>query len=421
MLKAFKYRLIPDNEQVFKLAQAFGCARFLYNNLLSWWINEYETAHKEMRYMEHLPLVSFFKKDNSFLKDVDSLVLMNARRNFEHAIKNFLSSKKGQRKDKKVGFPTFKKKGIKDTCQTNNVNNAIRIDYEKGCIKLPKLKWVKCILHREIPAEGKIVACTMTKGKDNKYHVSVLVDLPERKVSPKTNDNLKVIGIDMSLSQFAVDSDDNVSNDTKAKYIRQYRLNEHKLAKLQRKLSRKQKGSKNREKARQRLASYHSYISNCRKDFCHKESLHYARDYDVVVIEDLNMQAMSQTLHLGKSVNDLGWGLFREYLTYKCKDYNTELVIADKWFASSKTCNVCGEKNDMLQLSDREWICPHCGSVIDRDINAARNLRDYYNKIRYNTVGTAEINACGEETPTSKSFFDASCSLKQEAPSFMKG
>ena len=290
MLRAFNYRLYPDKIQVQKLAQAFGCARFLYNNLLSWWSTEYETAHKEMRLMDKLPLVTYFKKDFPFLKDVDSLVLMNARRNFEHAIKNFFDSKKGKRKGRKVGFPTYKKKGIKDICQTNNVNNAIRVDYDKSCIKLPKLGWTKCRLHRMIPQEGKIVCCTMSKSKDGKYHVSVLVDFPEREttLTEKDIDTLKVVGLDMSLSNFVVDSEDN-GNDTKTTYIRQYRKNEKKLKKLNKRLSRKVKGSKNREKARQRLASQHAYIANCRKDFCHKEALHYAREYDVIVIEDLNM------------------------------------------------------------------------------------------------------------------------------------
>ena len=424
MLRAFNFRLYPDKVQVYKLAQAFGCARFLYNNLLSWWMTEYETAHKEMRLMDKLPLVTFFKKDNPFLKDVDSLVLMNARRNFEHAIKNFFDSKKGKRKGKKVGFPTFKKKGVKDACQTNNVNNAIRVDYERDCIKLPKLGWVKCRLHREILEEGKIVCCTMSKTKDGKYHVSVLVDFPERETTPTERDvdSLRVVGLDMSLSEFVVDSDES-ADVTKTKYIRQYRVNERKLKKLNKRLSRKAKGSKNKEKARQRLASHHAYIANCRKDFCHKQALHYARDYDVVVVEDLNMQAMAQTLHLGKSVSDLGWGMFRTFLAYKCEHYNTELVIADKWFASSKTCNESGEKNAMLRLSDREWVCPHCGSVINRDLNAARNLRDYYNnKIKNNTAGTAEINACGEHChcEESRDSFQTN-SMKQEAPHFREG
>ena len=426
MLKAFKYRLYPNEEQVVKLAQTFGCARLLYNNLLAWWKNEYQSARHEGRSMERLPLVTFFKKEFSFMKDVDSLALMNARRNFEQALENFFKSKKGKRKGRKLGFPVFKKKGVcKDSFQTNNVNNAIRVDCDKELVKLPKLGWLKCRMHRDIPQEGKLLSCTVTRAKDGKYYISILAELPTQEVKDKVrdSDNLRVVGLDMSLSNFVVDSESDESDDTKAKYVRQYRKNERKLRKLGRRLSRKEKGSKNRAKARARLASKHAHVANCRKDFVCKQALHYAREFDAVVIEDLDMQAMAQALRLGKSVNDLGWGMFKARLAQKCEEYGTELVVADKWFASSKTCNACGEKNDNLQLSDRVWVCPHCGSVIDRDYNAACNLRDYYfNNIINSTAGTAETYACGdtchyEEVHSSSQ----AVSLKQEAPPFRKG
>ena len=147
---------------------------------------------------------------------------------------------------------------------------------------------------------------------------------------------------------------------------------------------------------------------------------YFARKYDVVVIEDLNMQNMARSLRLGKSVMDLGWGMFKTWLGIECEKYDTYLMKADKWFASSKTCHKCGAKNTLLELSDREWVCPNCGCVIDRDRNAAINLRDYFLK-QYNTAGTAEINACGDNASTLRETLVQVLSSKQEAPHFREG
>ena len=206
----------------------------------------------------------------------------------------------------------------------------------------------------------------------------------------------------------------------KTKYVKQYRKNERKIKRLQRVLSRREliptgemvyskkynkdipktERSKNREKARIKLAKLHQHVSNCRRDFSIKQAIHYARMYDVIVIEDINLQDMKRTLKLGKSVNDLGFGIFKQWLQYKCDEYGALLVKADKWYPSSKLCNHCGNKNSLLQLSDREWVCPECGSVIDRDYNAACNLKDYYYNMSNNTVGTTGINAYGDTTST---------------------
>jgi len=190
-------------------------------------------------------------------------------------------------------------------------------------------------------------------------------------------------------------------------------------------MSRKQKGSSNRNKARIILANMDRHIANCRKDFAHKMSKYYASNYDVIVIEDINMQdqAKSAMKGHGKSANDLGWGMFKEFLKYKCEEYDTLLVVADKWFPSSKTCNHCGSVNKGLTLNDREWVCPECGAVISRDYNAACNLRDWYfrNNNNNNTAGTAEIYTCGDSTSTVRETLLQVGSLKQEAPSFREG
>lgn len=417
MLKAYKYRLSPNPVQQQYFAQAFGCARLLYNQLLDWWIVNYRIAKQNDTQMENLPLVTFFKKQFPFLKDIDALALMNARRNFEASLKNYFQSKKGKRKGKKVGFPTFKKKGVsKDSFTTNNIYNNIRI--LDNSIKLPKIGYVKFVNHRPLPADSKIIAVNVSKTPSNIYYISVMVECADNYKVRNNVSEPNVVGLDMSLSQFVVDSD-NTTDNTKTKYVRQYRKNERRLKRLQRILSRRQlittdemvyskkkqknvpkvERSKNREKARLRLAKLHQHISNCRRDFSIKQALYYARNYDVVVIEDINLQDMQRTLHLGKSISDLGFGIFKEWLSYKCDEYDTLLVKTDKWYASSKTCSKCGYVNSDLRLSDRKWTCPDCGEVHDRDYNAACNLRDwYYNHKEIHTAGTAGINAYGDTT-----------------------
>ena len=430
MLKAYKYRIYPDENQKMMLAQAFGCARLLYNSLLGWWNDEYAAAKRENRHMEKLPLVTYFKKEYPFLKDVDSLALMNARRSFESALKNFFDSKKGKRSGRKSGFPKFKKQGkCSDSYTTNCQDGTVRIEGDR--IKLPKVKWVDCHLHRAIPEDGKIVRATVTRNRAGNYHVSVLVDLPERE-APKREYNLsslKVVGLDMSMSRFAVSSDAE-DDAAKTKYVRLYRQAERRIARLSRTLHRREMKkdgdsgrrcpSKNREKARIRLAKANQKVANRRDDFTWKMAVHYARNYDVIVLEDIDMQLMARTLHLGKSVNDLGWGMFRQQRSWKCREYDSVLMYADRWFASSKTCSHCGNVNRDLKLSDREWTCPECGAVLDRDYNAACNLRDYFFRmmdLRNNnsTDGTAGIDACGDLSSTLRETLMQAGSAKQES------
>lgn len=411
MKRAYKFRIYPNEEQRVLIDKTIGCARLMYNLLLGDYKEQLDDRTNgqsvEMKSVKH------FKEEYDFLSEVDSLALMNARQNLRSSLDNFFKSRKGKRKGRKIGFPRFKSKArSKLRYTTNNQKGTVAVDEHRSAIKIPKLKWVKANLHRQVL--GSISMCTVEHRRSGEYYVSIVVERDVRCTTKNIPlERQRVVGIDMSLTSFAVDSDK--SNDvTKTKYVREYRENERRLKRLQRSVSRKQKGSMNRDKARMCLARFHEHIANKRKDFCHKESLRYARDYDVIVIEDLDMQAMSRTLHLGKSVMDLGWGEFTTFLKYKCEEHGSILVVADKWFASSKICHECGEKNTLLKLSDREWVCPHCGCVIDRDYNAALNLRDYY----YNTVWTTGIHACGEETTTSVETLVQATSLKQEAPNF---
>jgi putative transposase len=236
-------------------------------------------------------------------------------------------------------------------------------------VRLPKLKDVKIKLHRQLPSDCEIKSVTISQTASGKYYISIFVEV-DAEIEPVLSCADKVIGLDYSSKELYVDS----FGDS-ADYPRYYRKLEAKLKKEQRKLSKRKKDGKNREKQRQRVAKLHEKVANQRKDFLHKQSRQIANAYDAVVVEDLNMRGLAQSLNLAKSTNDNGFGMFRTFLDYKLKEQGKELVVIDKWYPSSKTCHVCGEINHELTLADRAWTCD-CGTIHDRDMNAAINIRD---------------------------------------------
>lgn len=417
MYKAYKYRIYPNKEQQKKMNKFFGCCRFVYNKCIEWYSDAYKSWKENGTDIGKTPLLTEFKKDFEFLKECDNAALAYSRSNFERAIKDFIKSKNGKRKGKRLGFPKFKSKHkSKMTYKTCDAHGGIRF-VDDSHIKLPKMGLVKCVKHRDF--DGVINAVTVEMKPSGKYYISVMVDCPdeiELKINKKNNyNNLNVVGLDMSLSDFAVSSHE--EDNTIVKYVRNYRKNEKHLSKLQRKISRKEKGSKNRMKSKRQVAVLHEKIANQRKDFINKTALYFASKYDVIVLEDINLQDMSRTLHLGKSVSDLGFGEFRTLLEQKCNEYDTTIFYVDKWYPSSKMCSSCGTINKSLKLSDREWVCSECGTCHNRDFNAALNLEQYFTN-QYNTVGTTEINACGDNASTLRAIVMQVLSLNQEAPSF---
>ena len=417
MYKAYKYRIYPNKEQQTKMNQFFGCCRFVYNKCIEWYSDAYKSWKENGTDIGKTPLLTEFKKDFEFLKECDNAALAYSRSNFERAIKDFIKSKNGKRKGKRLGFPQFKSKHkSKMTYKTCDAHGGIRF-VDDSHIRLPKMGLVKCVKHRDF--DGVIKAVTVEMKPSGKYYISVMVECPneiELKINKKNKyNNLNVVGLDMSLSDFVVSSHE--EDNTIVKYVRNYRKNEKRLSKLQRKLSRKEKGSKNRMKSKRQVAVLHEKIANQRKDFINKTALYFASKYDVIVLEDINLQNMSRTLHLGKSVTDLGFGEFRTVLEQKCNEYDTTIFYVDKWYPSSKTCSSCGAINKSLQLSDREWACTECGTCHNRDFNAALNLEQYFTN-QYNTVGTTEINACGDNASTLRAIVMQVLSLNQEAPSF---
>lgn len=364
MNKAFRYRLYPDKEQLELINKTFGCVRFVYNRMLADRKEKYEQCKDDKETLKELKYTTpaNYKDEFIWLKEVDSLALANAQINLNTAYKNFF-------RDKSIGFPKFKNKHKdRKSYTTNNQKGTIRI-IDNSHVRLPKLKDVKIKLHRQIPSYCEIKSATISMTSSGKYYISILVefDAEIQSIIP-CMDN--IIGLDYSSKALYIDS-----FDRSAEYPKYYRKMEEKLKREQRKLSNRMKEGKNRDKQRQKVAKLHEKVANQRKDFLHKQSRQIANAYDAVVVEDLNMRGIAQGLKLAKSTNDNGFGMFRIFLEYKLKEQGKQLVVIDKWYPSSKTCNVCGEINKELTLADRVWTCS-CGTLHDRDYNAAINIRN---------------------------------------------
>jgi len=359
MLKAYRYRIYPNKRQEEFFAKTFGCVRLVWNLML----NEKLIAYNNK---EKIPRITptKYKSEYPFLKEVDSYALCNVQLNLEKAFRNYFKN------PKHFGLPKFKKKKNKQSYTTTNVRGIIKVDFEKGLVYLPKIRdGIKINLHRKF--EGKIKSATITKTKSGKYYISILVETENVKNKVKEPKN-RVCGIDLGLKDFAI-----ITNDTgiyKIEHPKYLRKAEKRLKRLQRALSRKQKGSKNFEKARKRLAIQYEYVLNARNDFLHKLSKAIIDDNQVIVVEDLNVKGIQQNPYLSKSISDSGFGTFVRYLEYKADWYGRQLIKVDRFYPSSKLCSVCGYKYNELKLSDRYWQCPICGTYHDRDINASINL-----------------------------------------------
>jgi len=353
--KAYKFRIYPNAEQQVVFAKTFGCVRFIYNRMLADKIRHYEETKEKLN---NTP--AGYKSEFEWLKEVDSLALANAQMNLQKAYNNFF-------RDTKVGFPKFKsKKGNRHSYITNCVNGNIRL--QDGYIILPKVKAVKIKQHRPIPQDYKLKSVTVSKTPAGKYFASLLFEYETviQPVMPQV-----FVGLDFSMQELFVASDS-----SSACYPRFYRSALDKLAKEHRKLSKMEKGSKNRAKQRIKVAKLHEGVANQRKDFLHKLSRQITNAYDCVCIEDLNMQGMSKALNFGKSVADNSFGTFANMLCYKLAEQGKQLIKIDKWFPSSKTCSQCGAIKDSLSLTERTYKCDACGLLIDRDYNASINIKN---------------------------------------------
>lgn len=360
ILKGFKYRIYPAGEQVVLISKTFGCCRFVWNHMLDDKQVYYKENHKSV-----IITPARYKKEFEWLKEVDSLALANVQMNLQTAYNNFFNKKS------KCDFPKYKsKKDNHQSYTTNNVNNSIRLSDNKH-IRLPKLGNVRIKLHRQIPANGVIKSVTISRTPTMKYYASILVEY-DNEIQQKPVNLENSIGIDFSMHAFYVDN-----QGRECGYPEYYRKSQKKLAREQRRLSRKQKGSKNYEKQRIKVALVQEHTANQRNDWLNKQSTSLANQHDIIFFEDIDMKNMSRCLNFGKTVHDQGFGTFRTMVDYKLKERGYQGIYKiDKWFPSSKTCRHCGCINKNLTLKDRVWVCPDCGEVIDRDTNAAINIRN---------------------------------------------
>ena len=359
MYKAFKYELNLTNKQATDLNRFMGCSRFVYNKFLHRKSEAYKQDQTKLSVFQLINELTELKRSEEFLflRDVHSQVLQSSLRNLDNAFTNFF---KGKSK-----YPNFKKKSSRQSIQ---YPQGVKID--NGKIFLPKIGWCKFYKSRDI--RGDIKTVTVSKTPTGRYFVSLLCDTKEIVPNKPKIDKSTSVGLDVGIKVFCYTSDGEVFENQKylKKSLRKLRVE-------QRSLARKQKGSNRRNKQKLRVAKVYEKVANQRKDYLHKISTQLVRDYNTICIEDLNVRGMMKNHNLAKSISDVSWGEFRTMLEYKCEWYGKNLLVIGRFEPSSKMCNNCGTINKELTLKDRDWKCGHCNSIVERDYNAAINIRDF--------------------------------------------
>ena len=347
---AFKYRIYPNTEQKIFFAKCFGCVRFFYNKSLSDMNDIYKATGK----FKNITPASY-KEDYPFLKEVDSLALSNAQLNRNTAFKSFFSHK--------TAFPKYKSKRNDQSYTTNN-QGSVKFSNNDRYISIPKCPRIRIKKHRDFI--GTIKSITVSRTFDNKYYMSLLVETEIEQLEATS----KVIGLDLGIKNLIVDS-----NGHKYKNHKYLTKSQSRLAKEQRKLSKMVKGSNNRNKQRIKVAKLHKHIQNQRNDYLHKLSRQIIDESQVIVLEDLKVKGMEQNNKLARNITDASWSRLVSMLTYKANWYGRTVIKVPNNYPSSQLCSICGYKNSITKsLNVRKWTCPECGTVHDRDINAARNI-----------------------------------------------
>lgn len=358
MLKAYKYRIYPDSQQKEQITKTFGCCRFVYNQTLAYRKESYEKEKKSVSKTECNNYCNRkLKQMYEWLKEVDKFALTNAIYNMDSAYQKFFKEH--------AGYPKFKSKHDGHKSYTTNFTNGnIAADFERGKVKLPRLKEVKAKLHRDFI--GQIKSATVSQAPSGKYYVSILVEtvhdvLPEEKGR---------IGLDLGIKDLCTTSDGQKHKNPKI-----WAKQKKKITKLQRQLAHKEKRSKNYDKTKRKIALCYEKITNTRKDYLHKISHKIISENQVIVSEDLQIKNMVKNHHLAKPISDVSWYELTRQLEYKAKWNGREYIKVDTFYPSSQLCSECGYQNtDTKDLSVREWVCPVCGTKHDRDINAAKNI-----------------------------------------------
>ena len=367
----------PSPSQEVLLRKTMGCSRFVYNHFLALRIQEWTTNQKSVSYNETSFLLTNLKKEEEtkWLNEVSSVALQQSLQNLQEAYNNFF---KGLKKKQKVGFPRFKKKSNRNSITLTKAG----FSYKNGEIFISKSKKKLNIRwSRELPSED-ISSVTISLTPSNKWFISILVEDTNDYTLPLCD---KVLGVDLGIETFAT-----LSTGEKVK-MPDLKPHYDKLKKLQKKHSKKKNGSKNKNKARIKVARQHEKITSIRTDFHHKLSTRIINENQVIVLENLNVSGMVKNRKLARAISQQGWYQFLTFLKYKATMYGRELVQVDRFYPSSKTCSSCGVIQASLPLHIREWTCDSCGTIHDRDINAAKNLM---------ALGTSVTAFGGDVRPT---------------------
>ena len=364
MFKAYKYKLIPNQEQIETLSKYFGSVRFVYN----WGLNRKIETHKEngksISCFQLTNELTLLKKQEGFewLKECPRDTLDYSLRNLDAAFSNFFN--------KNAKYPKFKSK--KYSIDSVKFRRCIHFDFRDWTVKLPKIGKVDLCKNREFNQErNKIVNCTVSRDHCGTYWCVVTVDDLQEIPSKAEISKDSSVGIDLGIKDYAILSDGRKFSNPK-----HLENTKKRLAHLQKVLARKENGSKNYEKMRIKVAKCNRKIANKRNDYLHNLSSYLVNNYKTICLEDLNVKGMQKNHHLARAIQDASWGEFTRQLQYKSDWNGNNIIYIGRFEPSSKTCSVCGYKKDDLKLSDRSWVCPKCGTKHDRDINAAINIKE---------------------------------------------
>lgn len=358
ILKTYKYRIYPNSIQKEQISKTFGCARFVYNSVLSYRKEKYEKENISINKIECNKYCNqILKNKYLFLKEVDKFALTNSIYNMDNAYQKFFKEHRG--------YPKFKsKKNNYKSYTTNYTNNNIEVDFINNKIKLPKLKYIKAKVHRKF--NGIIKGATIIQVPSGKYYVSILVE-EEQAIKERKNN---VVGIDLGIKELCV-----LSNGKKYENIKVLKKYESKIKRIQKKLSKKIRGSHNYYKMKHRLALVHEKVANIRQNYLHKISSEIVCENQVIITENLNVKSMIKNHRLAASIIDVSFYELTRQLEYKAKWNDRIYEKVDTFYPSSQICNVCGEQNKKVKdLQIREWVCNQCNTKHDRDYNASINI-----------------------------------------------